>query len=228
MTPLEAVLTVATSIEMDQVFNPDLGVQERVLCYEALPQHKSPGGIAASLVPPCGVQAELNKTRSMVSSRDVGGDLPKQRGKRWTGEVSEPIPDLLIHSAWAGASQPSRLRSQARRREFGPKRADLAKLALFSAGVLHYQHRVFFMFNEWGQNLEVALAEIRGLGTQDGPVIQVMILDIPNKRIVNEEIRFSIQAARDWFKAEALKKAEKRRQRQAEREAISRQEEGLS
>jgi hypothetical protein len=107
-------------------------------------------------------------------------------------------------------------------------RYDLAKLALFSAEVLHYQYPVFLVFNEWGHDPRVAIAEIQQLGTKDGQLIHVLSLDIRNRQVAIREVKFSIDAARDRFKAEARKKAEKGRKRQEEREALRRQKEGNS
>jgi hypothetical protein len=96
MTPLDTLRRAATSIELDQVFNPELGVQERVLCYELYHKLRALEEAGTVSFLPARVQAELNKSGQLYL-RVTLEEIYRSEGATLNWKVSEPIPDLLIH-----------------------------------------------------------------------------------------------------------------------------------
>jgi hypothetical protein len=209
---LGAFTEAIRSIDPHQVNHPELGVQERVLCYELYHKLRTMETSGASPFAPAKIQAELNKT-AQHRVKDTIARLCQLQGQELDWKVCESMPDLLVHVPGTAERNLAVLEAKRDDAEVDDMRWDLAKLALFSAEILHYEYRIFLVFSAHYQSATKMLKQVLRLGTANGPVINVFSLDVTDTDLAEGQMCFSVEAAHALFKDEARKRAEKQRKK---------------
>ena len=87
---------------------------------------------------------------------------------------------------------------------------DLAKLALFSGPELHYEERIFVMLLEAGNDPEKTFARIKALGTDDGPPIAVLLLDVSTHTVTRKAMAYTMKKAEAFLRSLSHEKRKRR------------------
>jgi hypothetical protein len=165
----QAIKMALKNISMEQIWHPDLGFQERVVCCELYYQLRVLEEKRRVSFRPARLQAELNKTAQHRFRKFFGERLPLRADPPdWS--VSEAMPDLLIHQP--GCDKANRCVVEAKLVSTSDIkiRWDLAKLTLFSQGKLRYERRVLLLISDQLRSPKEVLDRIQKFGITHGDV----------------------------------------------------------
>lgn len=167
---IEAIQRALSSVQFEQVYHPDLGVQERVLAYELYHQLRCMESEGELEIVPARLQAELDK-----------------RAQAYFGD-GEATPDLLVHSPGDNNANLLVLELKRIARGRAEAEADLRKLAKFVRDPLEYARRCLVLCCESDRERERAAVWVQSWDNP-GPVqIDVVSFDARNGWVTHESV----------------------------------------
>jgi hypothetical protein len=164
MTAVDAFVMALERIEPDRIDHPQLGVQERVLCYELYHQLR--------LIEERG-QPDWHPVR-------LQGELNKQGQHLLAGK--QAVPDFLLHHP--GTAEGNLAVVEVKRTSAGWSRivSDVTKLARF-AHELDYKERILVLFNGKGERLDRVRSRIAQSYSRGDTTIDVLFFDVGNRAV---------------------------------------------
>lgn len=220
LSPLEVLGFALRSIRPEQVNHPELGIQERVFCYELYHQLRVledtgfwPFGRART-------QAELNKTAQHRLRATIIRIL-RPPVDQLADVVAEAMPDILVHIP--GEDSENLLVLEAKREPAKDEdlRWDLAKLSLFAGPDLQYRFPVFLLLTRRHEKPADALAYLQSLGSRKGQVIHAFCYEVHGRNLATGEVRFPVEAALALFERDARARMKKRDEARQAREGLA-------
>ena len=171
MTVLDAFVRALQRVELDRIHHPQLGTQERVLCYELYHQLRLLEESGDFDCRPASFQGELNKQAQELFLR------------------RQAIPDFLLHEP--GTHEHNLAVVEVKRASARWKKiaCDVSKLARF-AHQLCYKERILLLFNSEGEGLDTIRKRIVGSYAGGDTTIDVLFYDVRNGSVDHCQITY--------------------------------------
>ena len=174
MTVLDAFVRALQRVEPNRIHHPQLGTQERVLCYELYHQLRLLEESGDSDCRPASFQGELNKQAQQLFLR------------------RQAIPDFLLHEPGTHAHNLAVVEVKRARARWKKIACDVSKLARF-AQELGYKERILLLFNSEGEDLDKIRSRIAESYSGGDTTIDVLFYDVRNGTVDHRQIKYGAQ-----------------------------------
>jgi len=163
MPILDNIMWALDSVAIEQVYHPDLGVQEHAFAYELYHQLRLQEERRDLDIKPARIHGELNK-----------------RAQAYFGD-GEAIPDLLMHDPYSNNSNLAAIEIKRARRSRNEIQEDLDKLTKFVREPLEYEERILIVSGSEPSKINRHKKWIEGISETDGVDIAVILHTISEK-----------------------------------------------
>ena len=171
MTAVDAFVRALERIELDRIHHPQLGVQERVLCYELYHQLRLLEEGGELDWHPAGFQGELSKRAQHLFAR------------------KQAIPDFLLHEPGTHEHNLAVVEVKRASDRWTRIACDVSKLARF-AQELGYKERILLLFNSEGEELAKIRSRIAESYSRGDTTIDVLFYDVRNGTVDQCQIAY--------------------------------------
>ena len=172
MTVLGAFVTALQRVQVDRIHHPQLGVQERVLCYELYHQLRLLEESGEFHCHPASLQGELSKRAQHL--------FPDKQA----------IPDFLVHEPGTDENNLAVVEVKRARADWNKIACDVSKLARF-AHELGYEERILLLFNSEGEELDTIHSRIVESYARGDTTIDVLFYDVRNGSVEHRQITYA-------------------------------------
>jgi hypothetical protein len=163
MPILDNIIRALYSVALEQVYHPDLSIQEHAFAYELYHQLRLREERGDLDIEPAKIHGELNK-----------------RAQTYFGD-GEAIPDLLMHDPYSNNSNLAVIEIKRARRSRNEIQEDLHKLTKFVREPLEYEERILIVSGPEPQRLNHHKQWIENVNETDGVDIAVILHTIPEE-----------------------------------------------
>ena len=174
VTVLQAFARALQKVERERVYHPELGVQERVLCYELYHQLRLLEEGGEFDWHPASIQGELNKQAQHLFREE------------------QAIPDFLVHQPGSHDHNLAVVEVKRASAPWNKIDGDVRKLARF-ADQLHYEERILVVFNSEGEGLDEIREDIVGSYVDGDTTLDVLFYDVRDGTVDHRQITYPAQ-----------------------------------
>lgn len=171
MTVLDDFSRALQRVPVDRIYHPELGTQERVLCYELYHQLRLLEESGELHWDPAGLHGELNKQAQHL--------FPEEQA----------IPDFLVHKPGTDEHNLAVVEVKRAGAKWCRIDGDVSKLARF-ADELSYKERILIVFNSDGEGLDSISEQISGSYARGNITIDVLFYDLTDGSVDHHEITY--------------------------------------